>query len=165
MNTTQREFLDRATAEATKAWHPFPEMAAAEAALESNWGNSALARDGRNLFGMKQHTHPVFGTMNLPTREFVGLEKDLTDGKRDGWISTVAHWVEYPDWASCFADRLATLQRLANAFPHYSAALKALDAYEYATEVSKTWSTDPLRAAKVISIYQEYLTPKENTTP
>lgn len=145
MNDSQRDFFSRASAEATKAGHPFPQMAAAEAALESNWGNSELARDAANLFGMKQHAHFVYGTMNLPTREFENGE----------WISTVAHWVKYPDWASCFADRLATLQRLANAFPHYKAALEAPDAETYITEVSKTWSTDPNRAQKVLSIYQE----------
>ncbi len=157
MNDIQKNFLARAAAEATKAQHPFPQMAAAEAALESNWGNSQLAREANNLFGMKQHTHAIYGTMNLPTREFVGKEKDTQDGNCDGWIQTVAHWVQYPDWASCFRDRLATLQRLSNAFPHYKAALEAHDAETYVKEVSRTWSTDPERARKVISIFQEYL--------
>ncbi len=146
MNSFQKEFLDRASAEAEKASHPFPKMAAAEAALESSWGNSVLAREENNLFGMKQHAHPVYGTMTLPTREF----------EKGQWITVSANWVNYPDWASCFADRLATLQRLANAFPHYAAALAAPDAATYIAEVSKTWSTDPNRGAKVLSIYQEY---------
>jgi flagellum-specific peptidoglycan hydrolase FlgJ len=151
MNTTQREFLDRATAEAIKANHPFAQMTACEAALESNWGNSELARDANNLFGMKQHAHPVFGTMNLPTREFESGE----------WIQVTAHWVQYPDWRACFCDRLATLERLSNAFPHYAAALRAPDAQTFVTEVSKTWSTDPNRGAKVLSIYQEYLSEEQ----
>jgi flagellum-specific peptidoglycan hydrolase FlgJ len=148
MNDLQRAFLDRASGEAAIARHPFPKMAACEAALESAWGNSALARDANNLFGMKQHAHAVYGTMNLPTREF----------EKGAWIQTVASWVKYPDWASCFADRLATLQRLANAFPHYKAALAAIDAESFVTEVSKTWSTDPQRAQKVLSIYQQWQT-------
>ncbi len=147
MNDQQRDFLRDARDAAISAKHPFPEMAAAEAALESNWGNSELAREANNLFGMKQHAHAVYGTMNLPTREF----------EKGEWIQTVAHWVQYPDWASCFADRLATLQRLSNAFPHYKAALEAHDAETYVKEVSQTWSTDPGRARKVISIFQEFL--------
>ena len=147
MNDSQKSFLARATAEAQKANHPFPEMAAAEAALESSWGNSQLAREANNLFGMKQHAHPVCGTVTLPTKEFI-------DGK---WMACSANWVEYPDWASCFADRLATLQRLSNAYPHYKAALEAPDAQTFVTEVSKTWSTDPNRAAKVVSIWQEFV--------
>ena len=149
MNDPQRNFLDRATAEAEKARHPFPKMAAAEAALESNWGNSGLARDANNLFGMKQHAHFIYGTMNLPTREFLNGE----------WIQAVAHWVKYPDWATCFADRLATLERLSNALPHYKAALNAPDPETYVAEVSKTWSTDPDRGKKVLSIYEEYVAP------
>jgi flagellum-specific peptidoglycan hydrolase FlgJ len=148
VNQQQRDFLDRASAEAVKANHPFAQMAACEAALESSWGNSQLAREAFNLFGMKQHAHPVCGTMTLPTNEFL-------DGK---WMACSANWVHYPDWRACFADRLATLERLSNAYPHYAAALRAPDAQTFVTEVSKTWSTDPDRAKKVISIYQDYIT-------
>lgn len=139
--------MKRAALAATQVGHPFPHMAAAEAALESNYGLSELARDANNLFGMKQHAHAVYSTMNLPTREFEGGE----------WLQTVASWVEYPDWGSCFADRLATLQRLSNAFPHYKAALAATSPEAYIAEVSKTWSTDPARGAKCLAIYNEYL--------
>jgi flagellum-specific peptidoglycan hydrolase FlgJ len=149
VNTLQLAFLQSATTEARKADHPFPEMAACEAALESSYGNSELARAGNNLFGTKQHAHPIYGTMSLPTKEFL-------DGQ---WLACTSQWVEYPDVASCFADRLATLERLANAYPHYKAALEAEDAETFVTQVSLTWSTDPERAAKVISIYREYVQP------
>jgi flagellum-specific peptidoglycan hydrolase FlgJ len=146
MNDLQRQFLEKATAEAVKANHPFPRVAACEAALESSWGNSALARYGCNLFGMKQHAHAIYGTMTLPTREFLN----------SAWTVVSAQWVKYPDWRACFADRLATIERLANAFPHYARALQAPDAQSYITEVSQTWSTDPDRAKKVFSIYLEF---------
>ncbi len=147
MNTTQRDFLAQASAEATKAKHPFPQMAACEAALESGFGGSLLARRDNNLFGTKQHAHPTYGTVTLPTKEFL-------DG---GWKAVTSQWVEYPDLAACFADRVATLQRLSNVYPHYAAALNAADPDTYISEVSKTWSTDPLRAQKVQSIYREFL--------
>ena len=150
MNDLQRQFLDKATAEAVKANHPFPQMAACEAALESTWGHSELAREANNLFGMKQHAHPIFGTMTLPTHE-------VLDGK---WMPCSANWVKYPDWRGCFADRLATLERLSNVYPHYKAALDAKDAHTYIVEVSATWSTDPMRALKVEGVYQEYLAQK-----
>ena len=158
MNDTQRSFLDRAATEAVKANHLFAQMAACEAALESDYGASELARDAFNLFGMKQHSHPIYGTMNLPTREWEnGPDGHPIDGR---WIAVTAHWVKYPDWRSCFADRLATLQRLSNAYPHYAAALRAPDARTYVTEVSKSWSTDPNRASKVLGIYEEYMEEK-----
>ena len=152
MNDVQRQFLDRATAEAVKANHPFPRMAACEAALESSWGHSELATAGNNLFGMKQHAHAVYGTMTLPTREFL-------DGE---WKACSSQWVNYPDWRACFADRLATLERLSNAYPHYKAALEAQDARTYIAEVSKTWSTDPGRAEKVLSVYEEFVSGGSN---
>jgi flagellum-specific peptidoglycan hydrolase FlgJ len=147
MNDLQKQFLDRAAAEAVKANHPFPQMAACEAALESTWGQSELAREANNLFGMKQHVHEIYGTMTLPTHE-------VLDGK---WTPCAANWVKYPDWRACFADRLATLERLSNAYPHYKAALDAKDARTYITEVSESWSTDALRALKVMGIYSEYV--------
>lgn len=147
MNDAQRNFLNLATAAAVKANHPFAQMAACEAALESGWGNSELARESNNLFGMKQHAHPIYGTMTLPTREFLKGE----------WVPCSANWVKYPDWRACFCDRLATLERLSNAYPHYKAALDAKDAKTYIAEVSESWSTDLLRGLKVLNIYQEYI--------
>lgn len=143
MNENQRKFLQAAAAAATKSGHIFPEMAACEAALESAYGTSELATRDFNLFGTKQHRHPIYLTHNLPTREFENGE----------WKTVTAAWVSYPDWASCFADRMATLQRLAPAFPHYAAALGAASAEIYVNEVSRTWATDPARAAKVLAIY------------
>lgn len=155
MNSVQRQFLDLASAQAVKANHPFPQMAACEAALESSWGHSELAREANNLFGMKQHAHAIYGTMTLPTREFI-------DGQ---WKACSANWVKYTDWRGCFADRLATLERLSNAYPHYKAAIDAKDVRTYITEVSKTWSTDPNRAAKCLDIYAEYIAAKPAASP
>jgi flagellum-specific peptidoglycan hydrolase FlgJ len=134
MNTIQIAFLLDATAEAVKAAHPFPQMAACEAALESNFGLSELARDANNLFGMKIHRHNVYGEMALPTREFENSEWIVVPG---------AEWEKYPDVQSCFADRRATLYRLSNLFPHYKRAIEAGDPRSYVIQVSESWSTDP----------------------
>jgi flagellum-specific peptidoglycan hydrolase FlgJ len=154
LTTMDLQFLDEATIQAVKAGQPFPEMAACEAALESRFGASELACEGNNLFGMKQHTHPEFKTLNLPTHEG-------TPGHPD-WRATTAKFVDYPDWTSCFADRLATLQRLSAEYPPYAAALAASDPETYVTEVSKTWSTDTMRATHVSQIYQDYMATKES---
>jgi len=145
MTDDQKQFLLKAAAAAKQSGHVFPEMAACEAALESAFGKSGLATLDNNLFGMKQHKHPIYGTHILPTREF----------ENGQWEVVNAAWVHYPDQASCFADRMATLQRLAPVYPHYAAALDASDRDTYITAVSQTWSTDPNRAAKVQAIYAE----------
>jgi flagellum-specific peptidoglycan hydrolase FlgJ len=144
VNLKQKQFIRDAAVAAAKSGHTFALMAACEAALESAYGTSVLAVTDRNLFGTKQHRSAIYGTHVLPTREFENGE----------WITTQAAWVTYPDWASCFADRMATLNRLSSVFPHYAAALAATDAETYVREVSKTWSTDPKRAEKVIAIYE-----------
>jgi flagellum-specific peptidoglycan hydrolase FlgJ len=144
MTPEQKQFVMDAAAAAAKSGHIFPQMAACEAALESRYGTSLLAVQDCNLFGMKQHVHPIYRTHNLPTREF-------ECGK---WIATTAAWVLYPDWASCFADRMSTLKRLASVYGHYAGALAAPDAATYIAEVSQTWSTDPERGKKVLEIWQ-----------
>lgn len=135
---------------ATQGSHIYPLMAAAEAALESAhagvFGASVLARDAKNLFGMKQHQHPEYGTLSLPTKEFL-------DGE---WKVVGAAWVSYPDFHACFLDRMHTLGRLASKYPHYAAALAAQDEFEYVKQVSQSWSSDPERAQKVTAIYDEY---------
>src|ERR1700684_2855034 len=147
MTETQKQFLDRAAAAAQQATHPFPRMAASEAALESGYGLSGLASEDNNLFGVKAHIHNIYGAASLPTKEF----------EKGDWVEVSADWEKYPDWPSCFFDRLATLTRLQGAYPHYQAALRAQDAETFVREVSQTWSTDPIRADKCIAIYREYL--------
>src|SRR4029077_11811828 len=115
MTTEQRLFISNCSLSARLVAHPFPDMAACEAALESNWGKSQLAQAGNNLFGMKQHQHPTYGTLTLPTREFQGGEWKVVD----------ASFVRYPTLDDCFADRLATLTRLASVYPDYKKALEA----------------------------------------
>ncbi len=143
MTPANKDFLQRAFLAAQAASHIFPDMAACEAALESGYGRSQLAVQDCNLFGLKQRQHPIYGTHSLPTREFLGGQ----------WVEVEANWVHYPDFQSCFADRMLTLQRLSSVFPHYKNALAASSAVTYINEVSQTWSTDPNRAAKCLAIY------------
>ncbi len=137
-----KEFLLKAFEAAIKAKHIFPDYAAAESALESAWGKSKLAIQGNNLFGRKQSAkNPVFDTIDFPTKEFF----------HGAWETVPAHWVKYPDWASCFDDRMALLRRLSSL---YGPALEALNGEDFVRLVSEHWATDPNRADKVLSIYQ-----------
>lgn len=110
--------------------------------VETTWLTSVLGVQDNNLFGMKQHQHPVFVTVNLPTKEFL----------RGGWTTIDADFVKYPDMASCFADRMNTLRTLAPQYPHYAAALLATTPEEFLTQVSLTWSTGPARGLECIQI-------------
>jgi flagellum-specific peptidoglycan hydrolase FlgJ len=145
MLTPQDEFLLKSAAAARAAGHLFPDYAACEAALESGWGLSRLAIEANNLFGQKQAHPPLPGTetLSLPTREFL----------HGAWLSTQAAWVKFPDWESCFRERMALLRSLAAAWPNYQAALRATTGEQFVAEVSRTWSTDPARAGKVLAVY------------
>lgn len=145
MNERQRRWVFVVVGLAESVKHIYPRMAACEAALESDYGDSVLARLGFNLFGMKQHKHSIYGTVNLPTKEYLQGE----------WKGIIGRWVEYPNIEECFADRMQTLIRLRDVYPSYQAALLAKTPEDYIREVSKTWSTDPQRAEKVLAIYKE----------
>lgn len=132
---------------AQTAKHVFPQAAACECATETSWGISQLYRRAWNAFGTKQHSHPIFGTINLPTKEFLC-------GK---WVVENDDFVKYPDLASCFADRMATLVALAPHYPHYAAALVATTPEQYLIEVSRTWATSPTRASDCLSIMHAHL--------
>lgn len=148
------DFLKAAFVAATIAKHIFPDYAACEAALESAWGKSQLAVKANNLFGRKQSQTPVFETIDMPTHEYVHGEM----------VPVMAHWVKYPDWQSCFDDRMALLRRLSVVtddegnlkFPEYLAALNSDNGHDFVVNVSKRWSTDPDRADKVLEIYAKH---------
>ena len=144
----QTDFLTRATAAARQGGHIFPEMAACEAALESGWGHSRLAREANNLFGQKQDRGRTegIGTLALPTREYL----------HGRWVVVDADWVRFPDWAASFAGRMEILRALSPEFPDYARALRAATPEQFVQLVSERWSTDPRRAGKVLSIYDEH---------
>ena len=144
--TMQEEFLDRALEAAHAAGHIFPEYAACEAALESSWGQSRLALQANNLFGQKQSHPPVGESVCLPTKEFL----------YGSWVTVSATWARFADWNACFSARMALLRKLACAYPTYAAALAAKDGSAFITLVSRKWSTDPSRAAKVLAVWQAH---------
>ena len=151
MTTQQDTFLRQASAAARAAGHIFPEYAACEAALESTWGQSRLARQANNLFGQKQSAEAeaeidTLGVLVMPTQEFL----------HGRWVTVMARWVRYPDQATCFRARMALLQRLQHSYPAYARALTANTGEAFIEEVSRSWSTDPQRATKVLAIHRQH---------
>lgn len=142
----QLDFLIATAKAAQAAHHVWPEAAACEAAVETAWGTSQGYLKANNLFGMKQHEHALYGSIVLPTREYIhGI-----------WRSESDAFVLYPSVEACFADRMDTLKRLSGAYPHYAAALAATNPQEYLRQVSQSWSTDQLRAQTCIKILMSH---------
>jgi flagellum-specific peptidoglycan hydrolase FlgJ len=146
--TPQDSFLRQASAAARAAGHIFPDHAACEAALESTWGQSRLAREANNLFGQKQSLDDPAGiiTLSMPTQEFL----------HGRWLTVTAHWVRLADQAACFRARMALLRLLEHSYPAYARALAASTGEVFIEEVSRAWSTDPQRGQKVLAIHRQH---------
>jgi flagellum-specific peptidoglycan hydrolase FlgJ len=140
---TPDEFLKQAEAAAIAAGHVWPKFAACEAALESAWGESKLCRMANNLFGQKSgFTTKEAEIIEIPTREFL----------KGQWVVVPAKWPKFADWSSSFAARMELLR----AKSVYAPALAAATGYDFVSEVSKIWATDPKRGDKVLSIYRKH---------
>lgn len=148
---TREEFLKAALAAATAARDvgaPVnPVIAAAQAALESNWGQSQLAREANNLKGVKAGSQWGGPVIELPTREW--READGT------WYTTVAKWRKYADWTECFDDYGSLINRV---YPH--AAAVAHDARQFLEQLTARdypkWATDPRYTEKIWSIVEQH---------
>ncbi len=140
---TKQDFLNAATAAALAASRTsgFPAgITVAQAALESNWGNSQLARDANNYFGIK--AHGAHERVSYPTFECVS-------GKT---IRVTADFACYHSMAECFADR----DRLIAAVGCYAEARACRDnPTAFARALAKHWATDPQYAEKLLRVYRE----------
>ena len=111
--------------------HVLASITIAQAALESDWGQSELSQKYNNLFGVK-------GT---GTNSAMMTTKEYVNGQ---WITVKASFAVYPSWASSIA---AHYEQVVNA-SNYETAAEALQANGYAT--------DPNYAQKLIAIIQKY---------
>ncbi|WP_036666233.1 glycoside hydrolase family 73 protein [Paludibacterium yongneupense] len=115
----------------------------AQAALESGWGESRLAREAKNLFGIKAGPAWPGEILTLETREFIAGE----------WVMQTSHWRKYPSWRSGMDDHAAFLcdnPRYARCFDHRSGE-------DFAAAVARAgYATDPDYAAKLQAIIVRY---------
>jgi flagellum-specific peptidoglycan hydrolase FlgJ len=140
---SKEEFLRQAIAAARESSRSSGLPAAitvAQAALESNWGQSQLARDANNYFGIKAHgahervAYPTFECMNGRT------------------VRVTAEFARYASMEECFADR----DRLILSLECYAAARRAKDDPEaFARALAGHWATDPKYAEKLIAVWKQ----------
>jgi flagellar rod assembly protein/muramidase FlgJ len=118
-----------------------PSFTIAQAALESGWGKSQLAREAFNLFGVKADASWHGAVLELPTKEFIGGQ----------WVTEVARWRRYPGWLECLDDHA----RFLTDNPRYRPAFQFQDGRRFASAVAAAgYATDPTYSAKIISIIQ-----------
>ncbi|KRN27276.1 N-acetylmuramidase [Lactobacillus selangorensis] len=132
--------------ELQKTYHILPSITLAQAALESNWGQSSLASRYHNLFGVK--SEDPANSQVLTTREYVNGE----------WQEVHARFRVY---ANDDASLLAHAQLLANGTDwnpqQYSDVLQATNYRTAAQALSDDgYATDPSYAEKLINVIETY---------
>jgi flagellum-specific peptidoglycan hydrolase FlgJ len=141
MNKEQFLNLITPAARESSARSGFPAgVALAQAALESNWGGSTLARKANNYFGIKAAVGAP--SISLSTDEFLNGEiKNI-----------IARFARYPSVAACFAARDAIIQSA----PCYAEARgHAAEPIAFLHSLARFWATDPAYGEKLERIYLE----------
>lgn len=120
--------------------HLLASIIIAQAALESDWGQSELAQKYNNLFGVKgTGTNSVLMTTN----EYVNGQ----------WVMVKANFVVYSSWSAAVEAHTQLLvdyhqyQRVVDASDYREAAMALQD---------EGYATDPQYAQKLIDIIQKY---------
>lgn len=118
-------------------------FAVADAADESGWGSSQLARQAFNLFGVKADSSWHGPTLTMRTREYLNGQ----------WVMVPAVWRKYSDWLGSIEDHAQFL--LTN--PRYQPAFAYVSGATFAQAIAAAgYATDPQYAAKIISIIKAH---------
>lgn len=123
-----------------------PSIILGQAILESNWGQSTLASQYYNLFGIKASGDT--NSVALDTQEYVN----------DEWITIKGKFRVYADWEASMDDHtLLFVNGTSWNQEQYHAVLQAGD-YQTAANAlqSAGYATDPDYAQKIINVIQSY---------
>ena len=153
---TRQEFIDKAWNAALAARERGAAIsvpiAVAQAALETNFGDSELAQEHNNLFGIKG------------SYDGASVTYDTKEQAADGTVyTTEAGFKSYPSWTACFEDYADIIKRLpwyedaedaANVPRDYLRGLIAV--WDGQEVVEPGWATDRDYFNKVWSIVESY---------
>ena len=140
--TSQEIFLSQIKAGAISGWNKYqvlPSVTAAQAILESGWGQSQLATDGNNLFGIKGSYQGQ--SIYFPTKEWNG----------SNYIVIQDAFRKYPNWSASVEDHGAFL--VVNS--RYSNLIGVTDYRRVAGLLQQDgYATAPTYASSLISIIE-----------
>ncbi len=115
----------------------------AQAALESGWGESGLAKAGNNLFGIKADSRWRGETITINTREFI----------RNQWVVVPAKWRKYASWQASIDDHAEFLKQN----PRYKACFLCTTSPAFARALAQAgYATDPEYANKLIALMSKH---------
>lgn len=142
---TPANFFGKLKAGAYYNWRTYrvlPSVCAAQAAIESGWGESGLTKSANNLFGMKGSYNGASVTMR--TAEY-------TAGGSLYYIN--AAFRKYPNWNASVVDYANNLRKSG----YYPASAFATQSYRtQITLIGRVYATSPSYAADVIKMIETY---------
>ncbi|MFV0560282.1 MAG: glycoside hydrolase family 73 protein [Enterococcus sp.] len=123
-----------------------PSIIIGQAILESNWGESLLASEYNNLFGMKAYGDQP--KVNLETKEFMNEE----------WITIQGDFRVYDSWSASLDDHTLLFVKGVDWNPAlYEGVLTATNYREAAQALQDAgYATDPGYAEKIIQVIETY---------
>ncbi|MFV0529694.1 MAG: glucosaminidase domain-containing protein [Lachnospiraceae bacterium] len=150
-SATQKAFINKIASSAIKSaakYNIFPSIMMAQAILESGWGQSALALQANNLFGIKGDYNGQSVTMDT--------QEELEDGSK---VTVSAQFRKYPSVLESLNDN-GDLIRNGTSWnsSYYSGAWRenAKSYKEAAQGLQGKYATDSGYAAKLINIIETY---------
>jgi flagellum-specific peptidoglycan hydrolase FlgJ len=120
----------------------------AQAALESNWGNSTLTQKANNLFSIKAGSTWVGDTVAFEAREW---------NYRYGWYLSRDNWRKYASWSDCiidYANIIAKVSWFQDALQYLETPSKFLKAL-LIDGTHPGWATDPEYYQKIVKIAKQ----------
>ena len=147
---SQKDFLDAIKQGAIDGAKEgiLPSITAAQAILESGWGNSGLAKaPNHNLFGIKDSDDWNRETVTVPTQEFVN----------GNYITVNAAFRKYASWNDSVVDHAKFFTGTEWRRNNYRKVVNETD-YRIAAQELKNagYATDPGYAGKLISLIEVY---------
>jgi flagellum-specific peptidoglycan hydrolase FlgJ len=140
---TKQEFVQQAHAAASlSSRHSgMPAMVTvAQAALESNWGQSKLSQEANNYFGIKAH-----GTLDR-------IQMTTDECVRGAQVVIKAEFAKYGSMLGCFQSRDRII---AEGAVYAGAREKLADEAGFIREIAEHWATDPKYVEKLSAVLTE----------
>lgn len=132
MESHKRAFVEKVAEYAVSDYQRtriLPSLTLAQAILESNWGESGLAKNSKNLFGVKAGSSWTGKRRAYPTKEFLN----------GAWVTVTADFREYDTFEGSIRDHNDLLNR-----PRYAKVRGETDYKKATTEVWRAgYATDP----------------------
>lgn len=156
--SVQQQFLEMAGPMAQKAageYNLYASVMLAQAILESGWGQSDLATDANNLFGIKGDYNGAY--VSMPTSEWSADQ---------GWYTIYANFRKYPSFYESFLDNADKLRNgLTWNSEYYSGTWKEnTTSYKDATDwLQGRYATAPNYASSLNNIIETYDLTKYDT--